>query len=79
MRTRFVLAVVVIALALTPVVLSIGALVLIPLAIVVLPVLLLAAIAAIPAVLLWSARGSEPGAVAAEQHDARAQISATAS
>jgi hypothetical protein len=79
MRTRYVLAAVVIGLALTPVVLSIGALVLIPLAIVMLPVLLLAAIAAIPAVLLSSARASEPGPVAVGERGAHAQISATAS
>jgi hypothetical protein len=62
MRIPIVLAVVVTALALTPVVLSIGALVLIPLAIVVLPVLLLAAVVAVPTLLMLSARATEPGA-----------------
>ncbi len=78
MKTRFVIAVVVISLALTPVVLSIGALVLVPLAIVLLPVLLLAAVAAIPAVLLSLARASEPGPGSAEHHGAQPQV-ATAS
>jgi hypothetical protein len=64
MKTRMVLAVVVIALALTPVVLSIGALVVVPLAIALLPVLVLGAVFALPALVLAAARGSEPHAIA---------------
>ena len=66
MKTRVVLAVVVISLALTPVVLSIGALVVVPLAIAILPVLVLAAVLAIPALVMAGARGSEPHAIADE-------------
>lgn len=80
MKTRFAFAVVVVALALTPVVLSIGALVLLPLAIVLLPLLLLAVVAAVPALLLWAVRGSEPHAVSGsdEKHAAQGRMPATA-
>ena len=79
MKTRFVLGMVVVSLALTPVVLSIGALVLVPLAIVLLPILLLAAVAAIPTMLLSVARPSEPGPVPQERRGAQGQVSATSS
>ena len=64
MKTRIVLAVVVIALALTPVMLSIGALVLVPLVIAMAPILVLAAVFAIPALAMAAARGLEPHAIA---------------
>ena len=69
MTKRFVFAVVVISLALTPVVLTIGALVLLPLAIVALPVLALGAVFAVPALVLSAARESEPRAVVVESVD----------
>lgn len=69
MTKRFVFAVVLIGLALIPVVLSIGALVLLPLAIVLLPIVPLVAVFAVPALLLSSARDSEPRAVPVEPAD----------
>ena len=69
MTKRFVFAVVVISLALTPVVLTIGALVLLPLAIVALPVVALGAVFAVPALVLSAARESEPRAVVVESVD----------
>ena len=78
MKTRVVLAVVVVALALTPVVLSIGALVLVPLVIAMLPILVLAAVFAIPALVMAGARRSEPRAITDEAAAARAPVQATA-
>jgi hypothetical protein len=63
MTKRFVFAAVLIGLALTPVVLAIGALVLLPLAIVVLPVVAVGAVFAAPALLLSATRDREPRAV----------------
>ena len=64
MKTRVVLAVVVVALALTPVMLSIGALVVVPLVLATVPILVLAAVFAIPALAMAAARGLEPHAIA---------------
>jgi len=72
MKTRMVLAVVVIALALTPVVLSIGALVVVPLAIAMMPILVLGAVFALPALVLAASRGSEPHAIVDDTVAARA-------
>ena len=78
MTKRFVFAVVLIGLALTPVVLTIGALVLLPLAIVALPVVALGAVLAVPALLMSAARDSEPRAVVIERIDvARPAVTAT--
>jgi hypothetical protein len=60
MKTRVVLAVLVVALALTPVMLSIGALVMVPLVIALAPIVVLAAVFVIPALAMAAARGLEP-------------------
>jgi hypothetical protein len=74
MKIRIALAVVVIGLALTPVVVSIGVLVLVPLAITLLPVVLFASVLAIPALVMAAARGSEPHAIADQTIEAREPI-----
>jgi hypothetical protein len=77
MTKRFVFAVVLIGLALTPVVLAVGALVLLPLAIVGLPLMAIAAVFAAPALLLSAARDSEPRAIVVEPVDVAGPMTAT--
>lgn len=59
MKTRFVVAVLGTGLLLAPVVLSVGALVVLPLVLILLPVLLLLGIAALPALLMAAVRAPE--------------------
>ncbi|TMQ05492.1 MAG: hypothetical protein E6J90_42980 [Deltaproteobacteria bacterium] len=62
MQKRFIFGALAVAVLLTPVVLTIGAFVLIPLSLVVFPVLLVFGVAALPALLVSAISGAEPGA-----------------
>jgi hypothetical protein len=62
MKKRFVFGALAVALLLTPVVLTIGTLVLIPLLILLVPVALLAGLAALPALFVAATRDVEAGA-----------------
>ncbi|MGH9886018.1 MAG: hypothetical protein ACREBE_10845 [bacterium] len=61
------LAVVAVALALTPVIVSVGALVMVPLVIALAPILVLAVVFAIPALAMAAGRGLEPYTVAEQR------------
>ena len=58
MKTRLALTVLVAVIA-TPLLLGLGTVLLIPVALLLLPVVLIAAVAAIPALFAWSSRGGE--------------------
>jgi hypothetical protein len=60
MRKRFLFSALAVGVLLTPVVLTIGAFVLIPLSLVLVPVLLIFAVAALPALLVSATRDGEP-------------------
>ena len=62
MKTRHALAVLV-AVIVTPLLLGLGAVLVIPVALLLLPVVLIAAVAAIPALFVWSSRAAEPAIV----------------
>jgi hypothetical protein len=62
MKASHAIAALVVALLLAPVVLSIGAFVLIPLALVLLGALPFVALFAVPALLVWIARAADPAA-----------------
>ena len=76
MKTRHALAVLV-AVIVTPLLLGLGTVLVIPVALLLLPVVLIAAVAAIPALFVWSSRPAEP-AIADEMPAVVAVIPANA-
>jgi hypothetical protein len=63
MKTRHALTVLVAVIA-TPLVLGLGTVLVIPVALLLLPVVLIAAVAAIPALFVWSSHAAQPAVVA---------------